>query len=76
MYERHVVFVNVADDPYFRKIGDREQIRRIVERLYARGGGHLLIGHHARYRGVNLNDGAGMLHVGRPDVEMLHRQFR
>ena len=43
-----IVLVNVAENPDGRKVGDGEQVGRIVECLDAAGGIHVLFGDDAR----------------------------
>ena len=54
--EGKVVLVYVAHDPDVVEVGDGEKVRRVVERLHAGAGCHVLLDDDARYGGVDIDD--------------------
>ena len=70
MHRIEIVFVNVADDPDIRKIGDSEWIRG-SQSLDARRVRNLLISDYARDRGHYVDNSRGMVLVDAEKSQLL-----
>ena len=70
-----IVFVDVAEDPDLRKIGDGEKVGGIVERLHARRGGDVLLDDDAGNRGEDIDCGGRMIDVAAQHVDVFGGGF-
>ena len=68
----HVVFVDVANDPYRGQIRNRKWVRRRVG-LHARCVRHFLIGDHARDGRNDVHDAVGLVGIVAQEPKMLGR---